>query len=433
MADFLFELPKDEEKLKRRLLPRRKLLDRSLITDVSLLFEQVELRGDSAIREATQRFDGIEVQSVKVSQEFLQHCVSSLSFQFKSAVETAVANITEVNQALMPEAEWRREIRPGVVIGEKTSPLDTVGLYVPARKGPLVSTALMLVTAAKVAGVRKIVVGMPPQGNGLADPSTVAAAKIAGADQFVVGNGVAVIAGMTVGTESVPEVDGIYGPGPAGIAAAMSVAFSYGKRTAVGIGPTDCAIVADEDADPKWVARNLMCEGEHGPDSSVLLVTTSQTLADHVVRALHEFIPSVREDRRRILSAVFGEKGMGAVVVVPDTDIGCRVINEFAPEHLMVACSADSQGQVLASVNNAGEILLGHYTPFSAANYAIGITAVLPTNGFARAFSGITCKDMLKTSTIGGLTEPALKGLFKTIEEIGAHEGLPCHVDAARK
>jgi histidinol dehydrogenase len=334
---------------------------------------------------------------------------------------------------LMPEPEWRRQIRPGTIIGEKTTPLDSVGLYVPARKGPLVSTALMLATAAKVAGVREIVVGMPPQENGQPDPSTVAASRMAGATRFVVGNGVAVIAGMTVGTESVPEVDGIYGPGPAGIAAAMSVAFSYGKRTVVGIGPTDCAIIADESADAEWIARNLMCEGEHGADSSVLMVTTSRNLADQVVQVLLARIPFVREDRRRNLTALFSEQGLGAVVVVPDIAQACHVINEFAPEHLMVACQENIQEEVLVRVRNAGEILLGQFTPFSAANYAIGITAVLPTNGFARAFSGITCKDMLKTSTIGGLSETALKELLNTIEEIGRHEGLPCHVEAARK
>ncbi len=176
-----------------------------------------------------------------------------------------------------------------------------------------------------------------------------------------------------------------------------------------------------------------MCEAEHGPDSSILLVTTSLRLADQVVQVLLDRIPTVREDRQRNLTAVFGEQGMGAVVVVPDIHHAGQIINEFAPEHLMVTCAENIQEDVVGRVRNAGEILLGHFTPFSAANYAIGITAVLPTNGFARAFSGITCKDMLKTSTIGELNESALKGLLETIEELGKHEGLPCHVDAARK
>jgi histidinol dehydrogenase len=433
MKDFLFKLPDDDEILRKRVSPRKKLLHSSLIADVTAIFNSVATSGDSAVIEATEKFDRIKINSVKVSDGYITRCLTGLSPGFRNAVEKAIRNIREVNEALMPEPYWKREIRPGTIIGERVSPLESIGLYIPARKGPLVSTALMLVTAAKVAGVSNIVVGMPPQENGQANPSTVAAASIAGADRIVMGNGVAVIAGMTLGTESIPEVDGIFGPGPAGIAAAMSVAFSYGKKTVVGIGPTDCAVIADDSADPDWIARNLMCEAEHGTDSSVLLATTSEKLAEKVVEILLDRIPKIDKKRRPILSKVFGKDGMGAIAVVPDIKGACKIIDEFAPEHLMVACSADTQEKVILGIQNTGEILLGHNTPFSAANYAIGITAILPTNGFARGFSGITCKDMIKTSTIGSLSEDALKELRDTINVLGEHEGLPCHVAAAVK
>lgn len=433
MSGLIFKIPEDENKLRDRLLPRKNLLDGSLIANVTSLFNNVMNDGDRAIKEATEKFDEIQINSVKVPEEYLESSISGLSDQFKEAVETAIRNIKEVNEALMPPPEWRKEIRPGTVVGEKAIPLESVGLYIPARKGPLVSTALMLVTSAKVAGVANIVVGMPPQEDGKANPSTAAAARIAGADNIVIGNGVALLAGMTFGTESVPEVDGMFGPGPAGIAAAMSVAFSHGKKTIVGIGPTDCAVIADESASPEWIARNLMCEAEHGPDSSVLFATTSEGLAEKVMDILFNRIPLVEEKRRNILMKVFGKDGMGAITVVPDIDSACTIINEYAPEHLMVSCDEPSQEEILSKINNAGEILLGHNTPFSAANYAIGITAVLPTNGFAKAFSGITCKDMIKTSTIGALSESALNELKNTIDTLGEHEGLPCHVDAAVK
>jgi histidinol dehydrogenase len=433
MKDFLFKLPDDDEHLRKRLSPRKNLLDSSLIADITVIFNNVAVSGDRSVIEATEKFDSIKRESVKVSDEYITRCLAELSPRFRSAVEKAITNIREVNEALMPEPDWRREIRPGTIIGERITPLDCVGLYIPARKGPLVSTALMLITAARVAGVPKIVVGMPPQENGHASPSTVAAAKIAGADRIVMGNGVSILAGMTVGTESIPEVDGMFGPGPAGIAAAMSIAFSYGKKSVVGIGPTDCAIIADDSAEPDWIARNLMCEAEHGPDSSVLLATTSDRLAEEVAVMLRDRIPLVDGKREPILSKVFGKDGMGAVAVVPDTESACKIVDDFAPEHLMVACSEDTQKRVLSCIHNTGEILLGHNTPFSAANYAIGITAVLPTNGFAKAFSGITCKDMIKTSTIGELSEDALKELRDTIETLGEHEGLPCHVEAAIK
>jgi len=430
-SDYLFELPRDEARLRARLEPRKQLLDRSLIGDVTTIFRDVESSGDSAIVEATRRFDQVGIRSVAVSEEYVDRCVSDLVPEFREAVKTAVSNITQVNKALMPEPEWTTEIRPGTIIGEKTTPLESVGLYVPATKGPLVSTALMLVAAARVAGVNRIVVAMPPMRDGSPNPSTVAAAKLAGAHRFVTGNGVGLIAGLTLGTESVPEADGIYGPGPAGIAAAMSVAFSYGKRTVVGIGPTDCAVIADESANPDSIARNLMCEGEHGPDSSVLLVTTSRPFAEAVAAALARRIPATEEKRRGFLTIMFGEKGMGAVAAVPDMETACEVVNEYAPEHLLIRCQEDVERAVLDGVRNAGEILLGEFTPFSAANYAIGITAVLPTNGFARSFSGITCRDMLKTSTMGSLTGPALDQLRPVIEQLGTHEGLPCHIEAA--
>ena len=264
-----------------------------------------------------------------------------------------------------------------------------------------------------------------------APAETGAAARMAGAHEFVVGNGVAIIAGYTIGTESIPEVDGIYGPGPAGIAAAMSVAFSYGKRTVVGLGPTDCAIIADESANPEWLAADLLCEAEHGPDSSALLVTTSPELGQKVVDTMAERIKQTDEGRKMILNQVFGEKGMGTIVIVSDINSACELINDFAPEHLNLWGSDDMTEHALKKLKNSGEILLGEYTPFSAANYAIGITAVLPTNGFARSFSGITCKDMMKISTIGRLSRSALGNLRPVINQLGSSEGLPSHVHAS--
>ncbi|MCP4754898.1 MAG: histidinol dehydrogenase [Proteobacteria bacterium] len=426
----VFEVPKDEKSLISRLKPRCQLLDRSLVSDISAIFKNVEESGDKAIKDATFEFDKLGISSVSVSKDYINASIAKLSSEFKTAINTAIDNIKEVNEALMPEMVWTREIRPGTTIGEKSNPLEAVGIYVPATKGPLVSTALMLVTAAKVAGVKRIVVGMPPRKDGKADASTIAAAHLAGAHQIVTGNGVALVAGLTIGTESIPEVDGIYGPGPPGIAAAMSVAFSYGKRTVVGIGPTDCAVIADDTANARFIAKDLLSEAEHGPDSSALFVTTSRNLAEEVAKELNHRIPEIEENRKHILGAVYGDEGMGVVVYAPDTATACRIVNEYAPEHLLINCSDQKTQEVLSKVEHAGEILLGDYTPFSAANYAIGITAVLPTNSFARSFSGITCKDMLKTTTIGKLSKAALARLRPSIEEIGKQEGLPCHVDA---
>ncbi|MDF2964603.1 MAG: Histidinol dehydrogenase [Paenibacillus sp.] len=430
MQSVIYEYPEEKDNVLERFKAHKELFQREVLTGVLSIFDQVKQSGDQAIRQVTKKFDSVELDSLVLTDEYVNNSVASLSPQLRDAVEQTIQHVKEVNAALLP-ASWEKEIRPGTLIGENIRPLDSVGIWIPARKGPLLSTAIMLVVAAKVAGVPKIVVGMPPLKNGLGDQGTVAAAKLAGADGFVVGNGVSVIAGFSQGTESIAQVDGVFGPGPGGIAAAMSVAMTFGKKSVLGIGPTECMIIADETAAPSKIAYDLINEAEHGPDSSSILVTTSLRLAKEVEALLWECIDKVEEMRQPFLRSVFGPDGKGAIVVSPDMDEACNFVNSFAPEHLMVVCKEELQKNVLDKVKHAGEILIGEYTPFSAANYGIGITAVLPTNHFAKAFSGITSKDMVKASTIGKLNKDALREIYPVIKEMGSYEQLPGHVKAA--
>ncbi len=428
-GDVIYRYATEKDRLWKRNEKHYNLFERSLISNCQAIFESVAKDGDNAIYKATEKYDKLTVDKIHVDEEYINNCVEGLSPELRKAIEKAIKNISEVNEAIKPEEFWTEKIRPGTIIGEKCTPLSSVGLWVPARKGPLVSTALMLTVAAKVAGVKKIIVGMSPKPDGQGDPATIAAARLAGADEFVVGNGVGIIAGFSIGTESVPEVDGIFGPGPHAIAAAMSVAFSYGKRTAVGIGPTEGAIIADESADAKTLAYDMISESEHGPDSSFLLATHSEALALEVAKELAQLIEAVEQPRKDNLLSVFGPKGFGAIVITESIENSIEVINEYAPEHLMIWC--ENEDRVVKDVHNTGEILIGPYTTFSAANYLIGITAVLPTNGFSKRFSGITCKDMLKFSSYGKLSKEAIKDLYPEIKAIGEYEGLPCHVKAA--
>ena len=429
--EIVYTYPKDRERLWKKFEGHNRLFDRGLIQDVQEIFSDVQKNKDKAVIKATKRFDEVDLVGISLSEFYVDKCVASILPELRGAIEKAIENIGQVNRAMMPEAFWQKEIRPGTIVGEKCTPLSCVGLWVPARKGPLVSTALMLTVAAKVAGVDRIVVGMPPTKEGLGDPATVAAAKLAGADRFVVGNGVAIIAALSTGTESVPEADAIFGPGPNAIAAAMSTAFSYGKRTVVGIGPTEGAIIADDSADARTIAYDMMSESEHGPDSSFVLATPSEALARSVKEQLAIIIKDVQEPRRRNLLTVFSERGSGAIVITEDIKGACDVINEYAPEHLMIWCNSANEGTALDKVRNTGEILMGPHTTFSTANYMIGITAVLPTNGFAKRFSGVTCKDMVKFSSFGKLDQKAVADMFPAIKAIGEYEGLPCHVKAA--
>ena len=428
--EFMYRWPAEKEWLEARLASRRGLFDRKTLEGVLDLFDDVERRGDAAVIDATLKFDGVALGQLTLDDAHVSHCISALSPSLREAVDTAIRHVREVNLVLLPES---REfgIRPGTVVGERAVPLDAVGIWIPSRKGPLLSTAIMLVTAARAAGVGTIVVGMPPRPDGFADPATAAAAKLAGADRIVVGNGVAVIAAFACGTASIPETDGVFGPGPGGIAAAMFAAMMRGKRSAPGIGPSDCAVLADESADPELVARDLANEAEHGPDSSAVLATTSDRLAERTAEALRRIITEADEPRRGYLEAVFGPAGRGAIVVAPDLDEACAFINDYAPEHLMIVCEPETERRALERVRHAGEILLGPDTPFSAANYGIGITAVLPTNRFARAYSGVTARDMMKVSTVGRLNEDALRGIAPVIREFARCEGLSAHQAAA--
>ncbi|TDQ34176.1 histidinol dehydrogenase [Aureibacillus halotolerans] len=429
-SSIVFNVPEQNDSLTERFSTHKTLFNRDVLNGVLSIFDEVANTGDKGIRNLTSKYDDVDLDGLILTNDYIEECVSSLSPSLRSAIEQAIRNVQEANLAMLPKT-WEKEIRPGTVIGENVVPLESVGIWIPARKGPLLSTAIMLVVAAKTAGVKKIVVGMPPLKNGLGDQGTVAAAKLAGADQFVIGNGVAIIAGFAQGTSSIPEVDGIYGPGPGGIAAAMSVAMTYGKKSVLGIGPTESVIFADDTADPLKIAYDLINEAEHGPDSTSILVTTSTNLARSVETLLWDCIAEVEEKRKQYVEHVFGDNGKGAIVVASDVDEAFNFINWFAPEHLMVVCDKETEERALTRIINAGEILIGAYTPFSAANYGIGITAVLPTNHFARAFSGVTSKDMVKYSTIGRLSKDALQEIYPIIKEMGDYEQLPSHVKAA--
>lgn len=421
--------PRDQAIVSERMARREALVDAELMSSVQAIFYEVKQQGDRAVLAATRTHDGVELDTLRVPESEVRKAIVDLSTELRAAIEVARNRIERVNRELVPR-DVIREMEPGIVVGELYRPLDSVALWIPCRKGPLLSTALMLVTAAGVARVPRIVVLMPPRADGSADPGTLAAARLAGAHDCFVGNGVGLLAAVTHGTESLPRVAGVFGPGPGGIAVAMAMAGMFGLKTVVGIGPTDCAVLADDSADPRLVAWDLASEGEHGPDSASLLATPSEAFARAVASELAGIIAGAEATRRENLRHVFGEAGRGMLVVSPDFNAACELAARFAPEHLSIVCRPERRGAAISTAV-AGELLLGSHTPFSAANYAIGITAVLPTNGAARALSGITARDMLRITTLGELDEAALAALTPTIGTLAHYEGLPCHATAA--
>ncbi|HTV20611.1 MAG TPA: histidinol dehydrogenase [Polyangiaceae bacterium] len=418
-----FTLPSQRDALARRLAPRSAPVSCDQLGRILTLFDDVARSGDDAVLRATRAHDGVELSSVRVDPREVAADVDALPGTLRSAIDTALGNIREVNARLVP-ADTDAGVRPGTRVGERYRPLDSVAVYVPTRKGPLISTALMLIGAARVAGVARIAMVAPPLASGRWEPQTFAAGLIAGASEFYVGNGVALIAALGRGTSSISRVDGIVGPGPAGIAAAMGIAACLGSRTVVGLGPTDCAILADESANATNVALDLMAEAEHGKDSSALLVTPSAALATRVRGELTRQLARVPAARREVVEHVFGADGFGALVVAP-WDEAVALLDRYAPEHLMLAGpAAEAQAP---RIRHAGELLLGASTPFAAANYAIGVSAVLPTNGFARSHSAVTARDFMRLSTTARLDADALATLAPSIVALATAEGLPCH------
>jgi histidinol dehydrogenase len=422
----LFTLPRDSDVLQRRLAPRSAPPSIDELSGILALFEDVRRRGDAAVLTATRAHDDVALAGVAVAARDVAADVGALPAALRAAIEQSLANIVEVNARLLP-ADTDDGVRSGTRVGERYRPLERVAVYVPTRKGPLISTALMLIGAARAAGVRHIAMLAPPLPSGRWEPQTFAAGMLAGATEFYVGNGVGLIAASCQGTESVPRADGIVGPGPGAVAAAMGIASCLGARTVVGLGPTDCAILADESANPTNVALDLMAEAEHGKDSSALLVTSSADLATRVAAELERQLAAVPDARRGVLEHVFGANGLGALVTAT-WDEAVALIDTFAPEHLMLV-GPDAEAQA-PRIRNAGELLLGPHSPFAAANYAIGVSAVLPTNGHARSHSAVTARDFLRLSTTARLDAGALEALAPTIVALATAEGLPCHAMA---
>ncbi len=424
-----FRHRQDGEEIRSRIASRSSQMGPDLIQSVAQVVEDVRKRGDQAVLDATRKWDSVELASIDVHPADIQAAKAGLSPRLVWALRKARSRIERLNRRLIAKSPiWMQEIEPGIAVGEKSGPISSAGLWVPCRKGPLASTMLMLAVPASVAGVGEIVAATPPLEDGSVDPTTLAAAEISGVSRVVRGNGVALIAAMAFGTESVPQVDAIYGPGPPAINAAMGYVGIYGVRTGPPMGPSECMVIADESSDPAQVAADLLNECEHGPDSSAVLVTDSTALAEKVSREIAIAAGDLGEPRRSYVEEALSQRGM--IVLVSSKREAAEFVNSYAPEHLQIALAKGESRRVLRKIRNAGEILLGQSTPFSAANYAMGITAVLPTGGSARAFSGLTARDFMKASSIGSLDRSALGDVCQIVSLLGEAEGLPAHVRA---
>ncbi len=422
-----YELARLDTNQYTRLLRRAEVAIDELLEYVRPIVHAIKERGDEALIEFTARFDKVALtpERLRVEAAEIERAHQLLDKEVYAAIEKAIQHVRLFHERQMPHEQWFTQVAPGVMAGEKITPISSVGLYVPRGKGAFPSVMYMLATPASIAGVPRIVVCTPPGPDGNVDPASLVAADLCGVHEIYRAGGAQAIAALAYGTESIARVHKITSPGSPYISAAKRLLYGV-VDVGLPAGPSESILLADESADPELVARDLMNEAEHGPDSSSLLVTDSATLAEAVLKLLPAKIAALPEPRRSFCHAGFeGEKGTGGIVLAPDMRSAISFVNEYAPEHLEV--QVREPFALLPELKNAGEILLGTYTPFSMGNYSLGTNAILPTGGFAHTFSCTSVFDFLKRTGIGYVTREGYADLAETTRRLAEFEGFPSH------
>jgi histidinol dehydrogenase len=391
------------------------------------IIEAVRERGDEAVRGFTREYDGADLNGrpLRLSATEIASAAAAVPPEVRAAIEHAVRNVRAYHEGFSPPPLALRQVEPGVFAGERWSPLDSVGLYVPRGRGSFPSVAYMLAVPAVLAGVPRVALATPPDREGRPDPATLFAADLCGVREVYRLGGVQAVAALACGTREIPRVDKILGPGSLYVAAAKR---ALGAVVDVGLpaGPSESIVLADDGADPRRVALDLMVEAEHGADSSAFLVTPSSQLAERVQALLPGLLGELgRRDPQRARYVEQVLAGFGGIVLASSLEEAAEFVNAYAPEHLQVACREPFA--VLAQVRNAGEILLGQQVTFSLANYAVGCNNVLPTGGWARSASALSVRDFQKACSVVHLTAEGLSRLAGTVARLAEYEGFAAH------
>ena len=425
-----YELATLDAVQRQRLVRRAELQIDELIERVRPIVQAVHERGDDALVELTARFDGVQLspERLRMSREEIERAHRALDPGVRGAIEHGIRNVRAFHEQQMPQALWMTEVEPGVMAGEKITPVSSVGLYVPRGKGAFPSVMYMLATPASIAGVPRIVVCTPPGPDGSIDDASLVAADLCGVHEIYRVGGAQAIAALAYGTATIASVRKITGPGSGFVAAAKRLLYG---TVDVGLpaGPSESITLADDSADAELLARDLLIEAEHGPDSSSLLVTDSRAIVGAVQELIPAKIAALPEPRQSYVRTVLeSPTGTGGIVLAGSMQEAVDFVNEYAPEHLEV--QVREPFALLPRLHNAGEILIGPYTPFCTGNYCVGTNACLPTGGFAHTFSCTTVFDFLKRSGIAYLTAEGYDRLSETTRILADFEGFPAHANA---
>ncbi len=389
---------------------------------VDTIFNEVKTGGDVIVKKYTTEFDGAILDELMVSPEEIEVASKSVPDDLKKAIQLAKSNIEKFHAA-QKSTRLEVETQPGVQCWQEKRPIQKVGLYIPGGTAPLFSTILMLAIPAQLAGCQEIVLCTPPNQFGEVNPTILYAAQLCGVTQIFKVGGIQAIAGMTFGTESIPKVYKIFGPGNQYVTVAKQLATKYGVAIDMPAGPSELLVAADESANPAFVASDLLSQAEHGADSQVILVSTSESLIDEVEKEINKQI-------KKLPRAAIAEKSMAnsRLILVENDQQAIDLINEYGPEHFIV-CMQNEEYYV-EHIQNAGSVFIGNYTPESAGDYASGTNHTLPTNGYAKAYSGVSLDSFVKKVTFQEITQKGIRKLGPAIENMAEAEELFAHKNA---
>ncbi len=410
------------------------IFDADLKASIGRIIDDVRAHGDDAVCRALHDFDRVSLEPHQLRATADELDEAHVAAEVEAAIDDAISHLRAFNEQLMARAaDWSFESEPGLTVGEKITPITSAGLFVPSGKASYPSVAYQLAVPAVVAGVPTLALVVPPMpdGSGRIDPAVLVVCRKLGIEHVFRVNGPAGVAALGFGTQTIPRVRKIVGPGSPPVACAQVEMQRYGVATMMILGPTESVVIADDSAHPRLAAADLLNEAEHGTDSAVLLITTSSALAEAIDVELEHQLAALPAARAEAARAALGPNG--GCVFVGDLGEAAEVANRWAPEHLQVAVAPDAETELLTNLVNAGEILIGQHTLFSAGNFVIGCPASLPTGGFAHVSSGITADTFLKRTAVARADAAALQRMTPTILAMSAHEGFPAHANAAQQ
>ncbi|MBK8788480.1 MAG: histidinol dehydrogenase [Chitinophagaceae bacterium] len=395
---------------------------RQLETKVSAILDDVKLNGDTAINMYTAQFDGAVLNDFAVTESEIAEAALHVDADLKTAIEVAKNNITAFHES-QKETVNKIETAAGVLCWRKSVAIEKVGLYIPGGTAPLFSTMLMLGIPAVLAGCKEIIVCTPPDKNGEINPVILYVAQLIGIKNIYKIGGVQAIAAMAYGTQSVPKVNKIFGPGNQYVTCAKQLVNAAGVAIDMPAGPSELAVYADETCIPSFVAADLLSQAEHGADSQVLLVASSLSIVERVQDEIEKQLSALP---RKAIAAQALQNSL--FIVLENVTDAFDLLNEYAPEHLIIA--SDKAEEFTEKIINAGSVFLGHYSPESAGDYASGTNHTLPTNGNAKAYSGVSLDSFVKKITFQQISKAGIQNIGKAVETMAAAEGLTAHKNA---